>query len=326
MAKPNKEYSVGKKIGEGNYGVIYTLWSSDQKKHLKKPRLRILKVRKTESAEASKESTILKKLFLGNEYNLATSPTQKTSNPVAVKMKFFGAHNLQTASAKLRKSNQKTLQLKIEIILQMVLQVCILHQLGYVHADIKPENFSIDKKYNVALVDYGLTKKLQSYSMSNKLGTPAFMDPKLLLNATSKNSKKTDMHSLSVSIIDFFSNTDIKQYFLNNIKTSQLKKEFIRLKKIRTNKLIKTIYKHSIYDNKDLFKIYILFYRLLNCKENNKLTSIQILEQLSNHYERAFPNPNLQLLKIKKESVSNIKTKKDEYPNYFKKTNEAAKK
>lgn len=42
---------------------------------------------------------------------------------------------------------------------EMFLSVHALHQLGYIHRDLKPDNFLIDKEGHLKLADFGLSKK-----------------------------------------------------------------------------------------------------------------------------------------------------------------------
>lgn len=48
---------------------------------------------------------------------------------------------------------------------EMILSVNFLHQMGYIHRDLKPDNFLIDKHGHLVLADFGLSK--ESYTTSN---------------------------------------------------------------------------------------------------------------------------------------------------------------
>ncbi len=49
---------------------------------------------------------------------------------------------------------------------EMLTAVDVLHKLGYIHRDLKPDNFLIDKDGHIKLIDFGLSTKgvLESYS------------------------------------------------------------------------------------------------------------------------------------------------------------------
>uniref|UniRef100_A0A0N5CC11 non-specific serine/threonine protein kinase n=1 Tax=Strongyloides papillosus TaxID=174720 RepID=A0A0N5CC11_STREA len=68
-------------------------------------------------------------------------------------------------------------------IAEMVLAIDAVHNLGYVHRDIKPDNVLMDINGHIKLADFGSCLKLQSdgYVHSNvAVGTPDYISPELL--------------------------------------------------------------------------------------------------------------------------------------------------
>lgn len=65
------------------------------------------------------------------------------------------------------------------ILLEIVKIIQHLHEKGYIHRDITPDNFFIDKKKRIWLLDVELMWSLDSkkYSVPFKTGTPGFMSP-----------------------------------------------------------------------------------------------------------------------------------------------------
>lgn len=61
---------------------------------------------------------------------------------------------------------------------QLISAVEHIHNNGFAHGDIKPENVMLDSKYNLKLADFGFsTRKKVSYRMK---GTLSYMSPELL--------------------------------------------------------------------------------------------------------------------------------------------------
>lgn len=52
-------------------------------------------------------------------------------------------------------------------VVEMIYAVQALHNLGYIHRDLKPDNFLIDQSGNLKLADFGLKKIFFSNIMLN---------------------------------------------------------------------------------------------------------------------------------------------------------------
>ena len=63
------------------------------------------------------------------------------------------------------KSNRFSLKTGLIIGLQAIDRIEALHKIGYLHRDIKPDNFTIglnEKNSIIYLIDFGLSKKIHS--------------------------------------------------------------------------------------------------------------------------------------------------------------------
>ena len=62
---------------------------------------------------------------------------------------------------------------------QLVEAVRAIHDLGFCHRDVKPENAIVCEDGNLRLIDFGLAKGLES-AKTRAVGTPDYMSPELL--------------------------------------------------------------------------------------------------------------------------------------------------
>jgi serine/threonine protein kinase len=93
----------------------------------------------------------------------------------------------------------------IKILLSMALRVHELHQLGYVHCDIKPENFRFNALTDeVRLVDTGLSMIASEPVVAEKKGTPIYMAPEVKQLSQSgmlRYTEKVDVYSLGATFL-----------------------------------------------------------------------------------------------------------------------------
>lgn len=122
-------------------------------------------------------------------------------------------------------------------IVNVIIEVCNiierLHRLGYVHRDITPENFLINEKSNIYLIDLELTwsTKLKYPNPPFGLGTPGFISPEQLRSETP--TIKEDIYALGGFILSCFTNllgSKWSSYNIDYLKKHLL--DFIDIQKI----------------------------------------------------------------------------------------------
>ena len=158
-----------------------------------------------------------------------------------------------------------------DIIFQMIYSVAFLHKLGYVHFDIKPSNYLIKESGQLLLSDFCLTIKendIKNYTSEDFEGDSMFISPELFYKDKETITKKTDIYSLGLSILQILSNIDLP----NNGPTWQI----IRTKGIPEDFLAKI----PLFDGQNE-----IFKKLIISMTNNKANDRPDLDTILNDKE-----------------------------------------
>jgi serine/threonine-protein kinase len=119
-------------------------------------------------------------------------------------MELFVAPNLKIF---LRQGIDKFAWMVPKIIEQAASSLDYLHREGYVHRDVKPDNFLVNETGTVKLIDFAISQKIKSgfgalFSFGSKLsqGTRSYMSPEQILN---KNmDARSDVYSFGCVLFE----------------------------------------------------------------------------------------------------------------------------
>ena len=134
---------------------------------------------------------------------------------------------------KIKKSNLKyDKDFYWDIVFQMIVAVSYLHKLGYVHFDIKPSNFLVKENGQLLLGDFCLTikeKEIVNYSSEEFEGDSIFISPELFYKDKDVITKKTDIFSLGLSILQILTDVELPKNGLTwqLIRSVGVPKEFL---------------------------------------------------------------------------------------------------
>ncbi|MBO4645336.1 MAG: serine/threonine protein kinase [Bacteroidales bacterium] len=112
---------------------------------------------------------------------------------------------------------------------QLVSALGYTHAQGIVHRDIKPSNIFIDKNGNVKLLDFGIAKVRDSFSMTQTgaiMGTLIYMSPEQVEDSKHIDYK-TDIYSLAVSFVHLLSG--FPPYNTDTTSDYQIRKHIVEI-------------------------------------------------------------------------------------------------
>lgn len=203
----NEKYELDKKVGEGSFGIIFKAKDKFTKKDI------ALKLEDiyVSVPQLYHEYKIYKKLNANfgvpKVYDYLSS--YKTNHGVynIMVMDYF-ENSLEDL---FNKCNRKfSLKTTILLAIQMLKRICFLHNKLYLHRDLKPDNFMVDKNNNVFVIDIGMTKLYRDPNTNQHIpyredkslsGTPRYASINTHLGI--EYSRRDDLESIGYIIVYF---------------------------------------------------------------------------------------------------------------------------
>jgi serine/threonine protein kinase len=103
----------------------------------------------------------------------------------------------------IRESRAARTAQKVELLAQAAEGLAALHSVGFIHHDVNPRNFLVDRENNVKLIDFGLTvpNRPAFCRPGNRTGTIQYMAPELLRRETI--DERIDIFAFGVLAFEF---------------------------------------------------------------------------------------------------------------------------
>ena len=140
-----------------------------------------------------------------------------------------------------------------DIIFQMLISVDFLHKLGYIHLDIKPTNYLVNKDGELQLTDFSLSIKENEIDKLINVyeyeGDSKYIAPEMFYKQYNKLNHKSDIFSLGLSIYEILSETELP---LNGDNWQKIRKEKV------PNELLKNINRFDDLNNNRFINLIII--------------------------------------------------------------------
>ena len=200
-------YQLLRLIRAGNAAQVWEAVRTGEKKRIA---IKVLTSRfrkdKHEIAQLKHEALIGKQLHHENVIEIFDY-YDETGIPL-IAMELFHAVNVKIS---IRERREELLPIMTPLIRQCVLGLKEMHDKGWVHCDVKPDNFLADKDGVVKLIDFSIGRKLKSGGLAGLFsgkpkaiqGTRSYMAPEQIRQ---KNpDARTDIYGLGCMIFELMS-------------------------------------------------------------------------------------------------------------------------
>ncbi|CAD8142420.1 unnamed protein product [Paramecium octaurelia] len=250
--------------------------------------------------------------------------------------------------------NEKNLsdEEKNDCFFQMMGGVDQLHQLGFFHRDVKPENFVYIKgpnnKMTIKLIDFGLVQdNKENITYTNVIGTPYYLAPEVFEDGNSSSNNQTrlltgDTIFQGISMQDVFDkiqtieqediNRQIEDNNKNKAKEKHLMKYMLSLipsQRISLQEIFNFYEPQQIMEQKEQEQIYVEMKQYKDEELKQKLNEFQFkkqekMAQMKRDVERIMEEDNLEELKFLLDKLIQEKTNETQRKNQQTKNNQIA--
>ena len=253
------EYKEIKQLGKGGYGRVIQVKNKSNNKIYA---IKEIKINNEISIENIKnEAIILSKFECNNIVKYYDSYLYK--GKFYILMEYCEGETLRYFIDKNIKNNEL---IEENIIIKIIMQICEgikeIHDKNIIHRDIKPENIFINKKMNIKIGDFGISKQFnpnKEYTNTIfKVGSIEYMSPEI--KKLGIYNEKSDMYSLGCIIYELL---NLRKYF-DDKQYDEIKKIDSTIYNDRWQEIINSLLQVDYNKRMDINEVYGILKEIYN--------------------------------------------------------------
>ncbi|TNV73730.1 hypothetical protein FGO68_gene2107 [Halteria grandinella] len=255
----NEKLTYAAKLGEGAYGLVYLYQNATKRVALK------IATERAPQGAIYRESYYLKKLHLAKINHTPAYYGEGIHNGQNYVILEYVEYSIEEYTQQFGDAEEKRLAI-VRIGQQMIEAVKEIHEAGYLHQDIKPDNFRITKDGLVKILDFGLINEYKPSGRHKSLcrygfqGTPYFGSIRSLEGYTL--SRRDDLESIGYMMMFLLYPESVPWKQSNNYKDIlKQKQDSIKTSYLEESKSVSSNYiipKTDIKETQDGSKLQIL--------------------------------------------------------------------
>jgi len=201
----SKNYTIEEKLGQGSYGAVYL---AKDIRNNRKVALKIISLDKSSKKDVLQEARTSLELSKDNPYVPKYYDLFEEENNIYIVTEYVQGTDLWTF---INEKEEREPSCLWPIMLQLILGLAYIHELGYAHRDIKAENVMISDD-KIKYIDFGFTciqkckiKECENECTEKTIGTLFYAPPEALLRkreTTFEEEKAYDVWSLTMLLYE----------------------------------------------------------------------------------------------------------------------------
>ena len=199
----NLEYNIGKKLGEGTYGNVFSLGENIAGK-----------IFRDDTTGYIDYTTVreISSLSYFNHPNIVKIINKKIIDDKVILIMEKANNNLSSIMSNINNTTRPY------IIYQILNALSFIHRYDTAHRDIKPSNILLFDDMNIKICDFGLSKvgTLSNITHTPDVITRGYKAPEVILNP-GKYDVLVDVWSVGIILFDMIYKTQYQNYYISDI-------------------------------------------------------------------------------------------------------------